>query len=78
MEEKIKKLTNKMRKIAKKNGVSCTENLEKIAKARVMLGISLDICPCDRGGDRGCISETCREEIEKFGICHCRCFKKGE
>ena len=35
-------------------------------------------CPCDGKNDnRYCISELCRSDIERDGICHCRCYRKA-
>ena len=34
-------------------------------------------CPCDGQNEkRYCISELCRNDIERDGICHCRCYRK--
>ena len=35
-------------------------------------------CPCDGTNEkRYCISELCRSDIERDGICHCRCYQKA-
>lgn len=60
-------------------GYATTENAEKIAKAKNMMFGEKDWkrCPCDgHNENRYCISETCRKDIERDGICHCRCYCK--
>ena len=55
----------------KKAGYYPTENIEKIARAKRRR------CPCDGQNEkRYCISELCRSDIERDGICHCRCYQK--
>ena len=63
----------------KNNGFQPTENIEKIARAKNMMfgDGEWQRCPCDGQNDnRFCISELCRSDIERDGICHCRCYKK--
>lgn len=58
-------------------GVEPTENLEKIAKARIKMGIPITVCPCgSKDVDRGCISPKCLKEIHEKGQCHCCGFKR--
>lgn len=66
-----------MLRLAHEHGVAPTENTEKVARARVRLGIPLSVCPCAaKDEDRGCISPKCLAEINSEGLCHCRCFRK--
>lgn len=69
-----------MVKLAKEAGVELTENTERIAKARIRMGIPITVCPCaSKDGDRGCISEKCLKQIKEEGTCCCRAFAmKGE
>ena len=70
---------NLMRKIAKENGLELTENAYKIARFRERTQLPMDKCPCaPNQSGRGCIGPVCMEEIEKFGQCHCCCFRKGK
>lgn len=60
-------------------GYAVTENAEKIAKAKNMMfgEAEWSRCPCDgNNSERYCLSELCRTDIERDGICHCRCYKK--
>lgn len=68
-----------MMRAANDAGVDLTENTEKIARARVRMGIPITVCPCGtEDTDRGCISPKCLKEINDKNICHCCCFvKKG-
>ena len=56
------------------------EDIEKIAKAKNMMfgDNEWQRCPCDGNNEkRYCISELCRSDIERDGICHCRCYQKA-
>lgn len=65
-----------MRQLASERGVLTTDNLSKIAKARVTLGCPITQCPCDRKDpNRGCISDKCYKEIQELGRCKCGAFK---
>lgn len=67
----------KMLDLAEEFEVEPTENLPKIAKVRVKLGLPITVCPCAKNDtDRGCISAKCFTEIVENGTCHCRAFKK--
>lgn len=60
-------------------GYATSDNIKKIAKAKSMMFGEADWkrCPCDNaGGTRYCISEACRQDIEKDGVCLCRCYYK--
>ena len=68
-----------MMRAAKEAGVELTENTEKIARARVRMGLPITVCPCASSDtDRGCISPKCLKEINEVNTCHCNCYcKKG-
>ena len=69
-------MEEKMRELAKLHNVEPTENLPKIAKARVIMKIGIEVCPCaPNDKERGCISAKCLKEIMESGICHCRCYR---
>ena len=75
----MNEIEEEMRKIAEEKGVEPTEYLPKIARAREMMKIGIEVCPCDaKDKERGCISAKCMEEIQKKGICHCKAFRKKE
>lgn len=77
MDEQVAEMINEMTTRAALAGVEPTENLEKIAKARVRMHMDISVCPCAaKDTDRGCISSKCLREIEEEGICHCTAFKK--
>ena len=66
-----------MRELAKLHNVEPTENLPKIAKARKIMNIGIEVCPCAADDkDIGCISEKCLKEIAENGICHCRAYRR--
>ena len=72
-------IEEQMRELAKLHNVEPTENLPKIAKARGIMIIGIEVCPCSpEDKERGCISDKCLKEIMENGICHCRCYRKGE
>lgn len=61
-------------------GYVTTPNVEKIAKAKNMMFGENDWrrCPCDgQNENRYCISETCKQDIERDGVCHCHCYCKA-
>ena len=71
-------LENMMQK-CKAAGYTPTENIEKVARAKTkMFGEGeWQRCPCDSSNSaRYCISELCRSDIERDGICHCQKKKK--
>lgn len=80
MEEQIKAMEEAMLALADHYDVVATENLPKIAKARVRMKLDITECPCDRGPEssRGCISAKCLREIRENGICHCTAFKRKD
>lgn len=62
-------------------GFQPTENVEKIARAKnMMFGENCwERCPCDsKNDDRYCISDLCRSDIERDGVCHCHCYSKAK
>ena len=62
-----------------KEGYEPTKNIEKIAKAKTMMfgDAEWKRCPCDgNNAERYCISELCKSDIERDGICHCHCYTK--
>lgn len=70
-------MEEQMRELAKIHGVEPTENLPKIVRARSIMKIDIEICPCAADDkERGCISEKCLKEIKENGICHCKCYRR--
>lgn len=70
-------IEEEMRRIAEQRGVEPTEFLPKIAKAREMMKIGIDICPCAKDDhERGCISAKCFREIQETSHCHCNAYRK--
>lgn len=70
-------MEEQMRKLAQLHGVEPTENLPKIVRARGIMKIGIEICPCAADDkERGCISEKCLKEIKENGICHCKCYRR--
>lgn len=68
-----------MLKRAEEAGVLPTENLAKIAKARIRMHRDITVCPCHpQDTDRGCISAKCFREIKETGICSCTAYKRKE
>ena len=53
-------IEEQMRELAKLHNVEPTENLPKIAKARKIMKIGIDVCPCKANDTtKFCISENC-------------------
>ncbi|MBO5442698.1 MAG: hypothetical protein J6A33_02790 [Alphaproteobacteria bacterium] len=72
-------ILEKMLENCAKAGYTTTKNVEKIAKAKTMMfgDAEWQRCPCDgQNPERYCISELCRSDIERDGICHCNCYTK--
>ena len=68
-----------MLKRAEEAGVLPTENLAKVAKARVRLRRDITVCPCHAQDiDRGCISAKCLREIKETGLCSCTAYRRKE
>ena len=77
--EESARMLAEMLKRAEEAGVSPTENLAKIAKARVRMHRDITVCPCHpQDTDRGCISAKCLREIKETGMCCCTAFKRKE
>lgn len=77
MDEQVAEMINEMTIRAALAGVEPTENIEKIAKARVRMHMDISVCPCSaKDTDRGCISSKCLREINEEGLCHCCCFRR--
>lgn len=73
-------ILDKMLERCTKEGYVPTKNVEKIAKAKTMMfgEKEWNRCPCDgMNENRYCISETCRNDIERDGECHCHCYTKA-
>ncbi len=74
-------ILEKMKEKCSAAGYVPTANIEKIARAKTMMfgDSEWQRCPCDgNNADRYCISELCRSDIEKNGICHCNCYTKAD
>ena len=68
-----------LKKLAQANGYQLTDNAIKICAFRARADIPLTKCPCEQNNPkRYCISETCKQDIEQHGICHCSCYCKKE
>lgn len=69
-----------IKKEAEENNLNITENIEKIAKAKLrFFGVDeWHRCPCYSKEDtkHGCGKPACLETIENDGICHCKLFTK--
>ena len=57
-------ILEKMKEKCSKAGYYPTANIEKIARAKNMMFV--------------CISPLCQSDIERDGICHCRCYQKAK
>ena len=68
----------KIRTTAAANGYEVTDNIDKIANAKLQFfGCKKWArCPCDPDSDRACISPHCKEDIAKDGVCHCNLYRK--
>jgi len=72
-------MIQEMLKRAEEFDVEPTENLPKVARARIRMHRDITVCPCAPDDtDRGCISAKCLREIKETGICHCTCYKRKE
>ena len=81
--EAVKKVIgrHKMLENCEKAGYATTKNVQKIANAKQMMFGEAEWhrCPCDGNNPaRYCISETCRQDIERDGECHCHCYCKKD
>lgn len=79
MTEELAQMIAEMLKRAEEAGVEPTENLSKIAKARIRFHRDITVCPCAPDDtDRGCISAKCLREIQENRQCHCMCYRRKE
>lgn len=72
-------ILDKMLEKCQKEGFCPTPNAEKIAKAKNMMfgETQWERCPCDgQNEERYCISDVCRQDIDRDGVCHCHCYTK--
>ncbi len=70
-----------MREVCAKEGFFETKNIEKIARAKLMMFGEAEWyrCPCDGNNPaRSCISELCKKDIAEKGVCHCNCYSKNQ
>lgn len=76
-QEDLNTVINNIHHLAKENGYGLTQNVEKIAKAKLtFFGIdNWHKCPCVRDDEHACISEKCRARIKEKGVCHCNLYK---
>jgi len=76
----LEEIKEKIRQTAARNNLELTDNLDRIAKSKLMFfGKKLWVkCPCDPDSDRACISKHCRQDIETDGLCHCQLYKKED
>lgn len=72
-------IISKIRATAARNGYEVTDNIDKIANAKLrFFGCQQWAkCPCDPHSDRACISKHCKEDIAKDGVCHCNLYRKA-
>ncbi len=68
----------KIKATAERNGYEVTDNVTKIADAKLrFFGCQKWArCPCDPDSDRACISKHCKEDIAKDGVCHCNLYRR--
>ena len=74
-----KKEIDRIKKMASKLGYKLGDNLEQIAKAKVMFQTKErpNICPCDPDDTAMfCCSKKCQDHVETHGECHCGTFRK--
>ena len=63
--------------LAENNGYDLTDNLHAIAKAKYrFFGNDWKKCTCVKDYNHSCISQACRDEIEKNGVCGCNLYKR--
>lgn len=73
-------IVKNIEKLAKENGYEVTENVNKIARAKLRFfgAENWHKCCCVRDDEHSCISPSCHKEIEENGICDCRLYKKRQ
>lgn len=63
--------------LAENNGYEITDNLKAIAKAKYrFFGNDWKKCPCVKDDNHSCISQACRDDIEKNGVCGCNLYRR--
>jgi len=70
-------ILEKMQETCTKNNLYPTANIEKIARAKMMMfgENEWSRCPCDGNNpSRFCLSEMCKADIASKGVCHCNCY----
>ena len=73
----IKHIEECIKTLAENNGYDLTDNLHAIAKAKYrFFGNDWKKCPCVKDDNHSCISQACRDEIEKNGVCGCNLYKR--
>lgn len=81
-EQDVKEAEDKLAFHASCSGYKVTDNLHKIARAKVrFFGIeNIWKCPCfpPEDTEHGCQSKACAKEIATQGICHCKLYKKKD
>ena len=80
MTQRFEFIEEMMRSAAKEHGVEVDENvLPKVARARMLMNVDMEHCPCDRENEgRGCCGPVCLEELrngkpDKQGRIYCKC-----
>ena len=76
----VEVIEDNIKAIAQEEGYKLSDNVSKIAKAKLMMK-GLDnwhLCPCYPADDieHGCGTELCKQEIERDGVCHCHLYNK--
>lgn len=77
----MEEILEKMIKQCEKEGYFPTKNINKVARAKSIMFKEDEWkrCPCDSNNEkRFCISQTCKEDIENKGVCHCNCYAKAK
>ena len=73
----IKHIEQRIKTLAENNGYDLTDNLHAIAKAKHrFFGNDWRKCPCVKDDNHSCISQACRDEIEKNGVCGCNLYRR--
>lgn len=70
-------ILDKMKETCAAHNLYPTPNIEKIARAKMMMFGEHEWhrCPCDGNNpQRSCLSDLCRKDIEEKGVCHCNCY----
>ena len=64
---------------AKAEGYGLSDKADAIARAKLRFfgRDNWAQCPCDPNSDRACISQHCKEDIAKNGVCHCNLYRRA-